>query len=988
MDKQNEARRARRDAKRAREEGGSDEGPGEEVEDGTHHLGEMSAEEFLDAIIHIEAPYLVRARVNVEAIAPKGRNSEMRKRADKVAKAIGEVLFLHWSYEKRYKHKRQVSETLTFSCAQSADREQNPKVPKGPKPRDARRMERFQCHGWLHLTVSAESDVIEVSLKHREHHKPYKDIELPEEWKTFIKDHARIMSPSQIWNHIVAKEMAGKSVLTPGTALPFRQKAVYYYWQCEGRKDWRLANTPFRSAEKWLEEKGEQHHVKRLPIEPEPGTEVLAFYLPTPPDKPMPRIRLLVDSRPPPPPKGLRVTLDAQTIASALGGKPVPPVANKLANNHSSTEPELTTPDLATPSPVQSGASNPDVHGTPKFTGGSPPRPHSGRADRADDFDLARAASPAARPSNRMDNFDLARAASPAARPSNLREPSPPPLSDSESDGSDSGAYWAQQESAGFVLDDEEWRERVMGWNEEVDKAGSEIDPGDEDDIRREVVYIEADDSNIDDTPCLPDERGPKSRNPDYQFCPAAHRLPILRLFSKHACLHPLLPERHGEFRTGNEIYRGAVEEMYRHCKANNLRESRTVETLGCSGYGAAVPRKRTTMIVEALWRQIKGTALHKYNRPPIDMTLHMIVQKALPSYRLKLAEMLHNPRDGRATSLTDSQAAFKHAWERLIDVPIKGDYITDVSRWTCDCGAQKYHTHLLCKHLIKAAGKKPLPAWWPTVERYHVPPFYLIPSRDGTVAAPPESMRDRAWIPRMLAPAAIIKRPPPARRTTDTAAATSSRPSYRDRPSKNVSDPEFIFTDSTGTDIPDLDDDGASSSHISSSPGKGPHTGPDGLLRERAGGGAGYELEDAEDLDTDEVERLIACAADILPKQAKNPNTHFVRTSIRNSLRGTIQWVCRNDHRLMPDPDSLSSDDATTFLKRALTLFRQQRELARDLSDPRYVREAKGRLRGLIRWVNAVEYEEARRTMRTTNVRRGNEPDPNMLVGYMYSEK
>ncbi|KAI0667146.1 hypothetical protein C8Q78DRAFT_1105586 [Trametes maxima] len=272
-----------------------------------------------------------------------------------------------------------------------------------------------------------------------------------------------------------------------------------------------------------------------------------------------------------------------------------------------------------------------------------------------------------------------------------------------------------------------------MGWNEEVDKAGSEIDPGDEDDIRREVVYIEADDSNIDDTPCLPDERGPKSRNPDYQFCPAAHRLPILRLFSKHACLHPLLPERHGEFRTGNEIYRGAVEEMYRHCKANNLREVWAYlwtswysparwKLWARSGYGAAVPRKRTTMIVEALWRQIKGTALHKYNRPPIDMTLHMIVQKALPSYRLKLAEMLHNPRDGRATSLTDSQAAFKHAWERLIDVPIKGDYITDVSRWTCDCGAQKYHTHLLCKHLIKAAGKKPLPAWWPTVERYHVP--------------------------------------------------------------------------------------------------------------------------------------------------------------------------------------------------------------------------------------------------------------------------
>ena len=32
-----------------------------------------------------------------------------------------------------------------------------------------------------------------------------------------------------------------------------------------------------------------------------------------------------------------------------------------------------------------------------------------------------------------------------------------------------------------------------------------------------------------------------------YEFCPAAHRLPILRLLSKHFCLHPLFPEQHGK---------------------------------------------------------------------------------------------------------------------------------------------------------------------------------------------------------------------------------------------------------------------------------------------------------------------------------------------------------------------------------------------------------------------------------------------------------
>ena len=51
------------------------------------------------------------------------------------------------------------------------------------------------------------------------------------------------------------------------------------------------------------------------------------------------------------------------------------------------------------------------------------------------------------------------------------------------------------------------------------------------------------------------------------------HRLTILRLFAKHASQHTLLPERHGVPRSAEEIWRDAVEEMYRHCKVNNLCE-------------------------------------------------------------------------------------------------------------------------------------------------------------------------------------------------------------------------------------------------------------------------------------------------------------------------------------------------------------------------------------------------------------------------------
>ena len=37
-----------------------------------------------------------------------------------------------------------------------------------------------------------------------------------------------------------------------------------------------------------------------------------------------------------------------------------------------------------------------------------------------------------------------------------------------------------------------------------------------------------------------------KSKDPTYEFCPAVYRLQILRLFTKHFCLHPLFPECNG----------------------------------------------------------------------------------------------------------------------------------------------------------------------------------------------------------------------------------------------------------------------------------------------------------------------------------------------------------------------------------------------------------------------------------------------------------
>lgn len=334
-----------------------------------------------------------------------------------------------------------------------------------------------------------------------------------------------------------------------------------------------------------------------------------------------------------------------------------------------------------------------------------------------------------------------------------------PALEDEED--SDGETSWAKRADAGEELEDED----LEGFSD-----ASEVN--DSDDYRHELGLINRDEGNVRGRPSssLPSESGPNSQLPGYQFCPPAHRLPLLRLFSKHACQHPLLPERHDESRSSEDIYRDAVREMYRHCKLNRLPEvwaylwnswyTRPRWKLWArSAYAASIPRKRTTMIVESLWRNLKRLVLHMYNRPPIDLALYAIVTKAIPPYRVTLSEIITNSRSGRAAACSNAQRALKRAWERLRKVPVHGNYTTNVARWTCDCGSQKYHANLLCKHLVHKAGALPA-EWWPNAVRYHIQPFYTVPI-NGKIAPAPETMRNHSWTQRMRSkPSAIIRRP------------------------------------------------------------------------------------------------------------------------------------------------------------------------------------------------------------------------------------
>ncbi|KAI9059933.1 hypothetical protein FKP32DRAFT_1760738 [Trametes sanguinea] len=1008
-------------------------------------LGEKSLVGLLDMVGTLAEPYSVHARVVVSQLAPRDSGSS-KLRAIKIARAIGDVQMLHWTHHETHRHKRAANEglqTISFICAQSSQQKRKAKPPAHAKSRDTRRCEQFPCHGWLHIVISEKSDTVQLRLHHKTSHVPYVNVSLPEEWRKYIEANARDQTAGQIWRHIIRVEDERRRVTGAGP-VPFRAKAVYYHWLLVCRQDWKLDPDPLVSARRFIQERGEHYRLKAFDLQEEPGTQAVAFYIQDFVESWAAHTQeLAMDStwntnggnfelfaavadangsgiplafmfiKTSDAASGAKQTMLERFLGSlkALGVKPEFTLSDKDWS-------EINAMDAVWPeakhqlcfwhalralkqrlckskdSPAPYDAAEAKRHFAfidPEFVpmaqqtkpippppevplrrvrlllGGRPPvvtpglpriRLKPGDIAQALRTDLASLAESA-------EIFDLEQNSSTCARPSNIGPlPVALPVEVSDDELSDDESHWGQRNQAGQVLEEDD-DGLESSWD---DDDVSDLD--DEEDCRHEVRLIDRDQSNIrSEEPLLVSETGPKTRVPGYQFCPPAHRLPILRLFAKHACQHSLLPERHGQDRTAEDIYRDAVDEMYKHCHTNNLPEvwAYMWNSWYCrarwklwarSAYSNSIPRKRTTMVVEALWRGVKRLVLHLFNRPPIDLALYAIVTKAVPPYRLALDTIIRNPRAGRAASLSHTQVAFKQAWQRLLKVPIRGSYATDVSRWTCDCGAQKYHSHLLCKHLVQAVGRLPA-SWWPVATRYHITPFYTVPI-DGKIAPPPESMRDHTWLDRMGQPSAIVKQAPRI-------------------------EPEHVSDNDSEDDIiiPDAIDRRASSP-IMSSPDKAPPTGADGLPRTRAGNGAGFDLDDEDDVNITEIKRLLTKSAQIFAEQLRNPEPRFVRNAIKNAMRGTIRWVCRLDHTVMPELETVDPAIVLDLLKRAASLFAEQHKTleARDMKD---AIQAVG---GVIQWARDIERVESGRTLLRTNIRRRDEPSLANTIGYRYRER
>ena len=91
-----------------------------------------------------------------------------------------------------------LSKRFTFQCCQARgtvnDRAKQSAVDE-KKQRIVRRMERFDCHGRLHVTL--HNGVAVVKIAHRQSHKSYVNIDLPEKWRRFIENNHQ-MGPAKV----------------------------------------------------------------------------------------------------------------------------------------------------------------------------------------------------------------------------------------------------------------------------------------------------------------------------------------------------------------------------------------------------------------------------------------------------------------------------------------------------------------------------------------------------------------------------------------------------------------------------------------------------------------------------------------------------------------------------------------------------------------------------------------------------------------------
>ncbi|KAJ7843365.1 hypothetical protein B0H14DRAFT_2270647, partial [Mycena olivaceomarginata] len=224
-------------------------------------------------------------------------------------------------------------------------------------------------------------------------------------------------------------------------------------------------------------------------------------------------------------------------------------------------------------------------------------------------------------------------------------------------------------------------------------------------------------------------------------------------MYRAHLHQHPKIPQHDVEepYVSAEQIHRRAVEQMYEFCYANGLSQvwaylwnrwyTPNQWSLWARASCDAIPRLKTTMIVESLWKHVKHRELAQFNRPRLDLVVNIVFKSLLPRVKRTLDYVRGVRRVGRPQALAGWQMDAKAEWvdksrsdehrrvakelqlrksapntkgreERLQQLAEEedrepGTYATDIENWVCSCEYFFKSRFLMCKHLICEANKR-----------------------------------------------------------------------------------------------------------------------------------------------------------------------------------------------------------------------------------------------------------------------------------------
>jgi hypothetical protein len=171
-------------------------------------LSELSIDAFLGAISDTEGNVSsLLACVNLSSL--KGLNSKgPREKADALAKKVWQQIKYRFVYHSVYHSRKFPTACYRYHCSQMRQHQHKPKKGRheGAKLRDKDAMDTFDCLGWLLITITEGSDVVNVKFQHKDDHVPYWNIDVPKDVQDLVHNNPS-MTPTQVRNTQALKIM-------------------------------------------------------------------------------------------------------------------------------------------------------------------------------------------------------------------------------------------------------------------------------------------------------------------------------------------------------------------------------------------------------------------------------------------------------------------------------------------------------------------------------------------------------------------------------------------------------------------------------------------------------------------------------------------------------------------------------------------------------------------------------------------------------------